>query len=169
MVLDDDDTERAEAYRILANLFLKPPESDHLKTLKEDLELESTEDSYEILRDFEDLFPYPGGRLPPLESLHAEGREAVADVVSDFYAAAGLTIDEEFEAAPDHLSLELLFMSYLIGIKRLDLQKNFLEEHIMNWVPYYCEEVISRAKTSFYKEIAGITINFLDNEFEGLD
>jgi TorA maturation chaperone TorD len=165
----DDDIERAEAYRILADLLMKPQENDHLKTLKEDLELESTESSYEILQDFEDLFRYPGGKLLPLESLYAEKGESVADEVSDFYAAAGLTIDEQFEAVPDHLALEFLFMSYLIGIKRLDLQENFLEEHLMNWVPYYCEQVIGRAKTSFYKEIAGIIISFLDNEYEGFE
>lgn len=170
MVLDPDNKERAEAYRILADLFLKPPDNGQLKTIKEDLELQSNETQYEIVGDFGYLFLYPGGRLPPVESLFISLTETAAfEDVTVFYAEAGLTIDEEFQLMPDHLSLEFLFMSYLIDIGRTDLQDKFLEEHLMNWVPYYCDEIIRHAGTVFYKEVAEITNNFLENEYEGME
>ena len=77
----------------------------------------------------------------------------------------GLPIEvQEFELIPDHLYLELLFMSYLIETNKYDLQKKFLEEHLMNWVPYYCDELASQAKTVFYREVAEITRDFLVSE-----
>ncbi len=166
MVFSDEDSERSEAYRILADIFSEPPDNDFFEAIKEDFELESREAGDEIRRDFDSLFVSPGGKLPPLESLHDIREKTPTSPVSEFYEKAGLTIDEEFEYIPDHISLEFLFMSYLIETKRLDLQENFLEGHIMNWVPYYCDEVIKQAGTVFYKEIAGITKDFVTNEYE---
>jgi TorA maturation chaperone TorD len=166
-VYDYSNIERAEAYRILAEFFLKAPGEDMLRTIKEDFELESEETADEIAGDFERLFPFPEGKLPPIESffLTLESTSS-AEEVSGFYAGAGLTIEEEFEFIPDHLYLELLFMSYLIETNKYDLQKKFLEEHLMNWVPDYCDELAKEAKTLFYREIAEITQDFLTSEAE---
>ena len=141
-----------------------------LRIVKEDFDLESEETADEILRDFERLFSYPEGKLPPIESffLTLENTSS-ADEVAGFYASAGLTIDEEFVLIPDHLYLELLFMSYLIENNRYELQKKFLEEHLMNWVPYYCDELLKEAQTVFYREIAEITHDFLISESEEED
>lgn len=170
MLLDDGSDDRAEAYRVLADLFSKPPAGDDLVNIREDLELESKDDEAEILSDFNNLFLFPGGKLPPLESFFSpEEGVAAINSVSAFYADAGLTIDDEFQAVPDHLSLEFLFMSYLIDTKRPDLQQKFLDEHIMNWVPYYCDEVGKEAETAFYREISAITRDFLNNEYENIE
>lgn len=165
--LDDTDNDRAEAYRTLADLFSRPPDTEELATLKEDLELEANDTADEIRRDFDSLFSSPDGRFQPVESLFPgnEGPDT-PDSVSSFYADAGLTIDEEFAACPDHLSLEFLFMSYLIDTRNPVLQQKFLEAHIMNWVPDYCDEVIQLAQTIFYREIADATRNFLNDEYE---
>jgi len=169
MILQDDDTQRADAYRVLSDLFFKPPADNELEALKEDLELGSKETAYEIVQDFDNLFLYPGGKVPPLESLHVPGGEAVVNEVTGFYAEAELTIDEEFLSFPDHLSLELLFMSYLIDIKRTELQIDFLDRHLISWVPPYCENVIREARTVFYREIAGLARDFIENEYENLE
>ena len=167
MFLQDGSADRSEAYRFLADLFFKPPDDEDLEFIRRDLELKSNEPALEILGDFNSLLRYPGGKLQPLESLFTgAGDIDVAGVVSEFYARAGLTIVEEFEAPPDHLSLELLFIGYLVETERLDIIENFLAEHIMNWVPYYCEELKRQARTLFYGEIADITKNFLQNEYD---
>jgi len=170
MVFSDEDGERAEAYRILADLYSEPPQEEQLDAIKGDLELNSTESADEIRADFQSLFVYPGGRIPPLESLFLS-RASIPPVtpVTEFYSGADLTIEEEFEMMPDHISLEFLFMSYLIDIKNIDLQSKFLEEHLMNWVPYYCEEVKREAQTLFYKEIAGTTADFLASEQDNFE
>jgi TorA maturation chaperone TorD len=170
MLLDDSDNERAESYRVLADFFLKPPDAGELTTLKQDLELESKDNEAEILSDFNGLFMIPGGRLMPLESLFSADKGVAAiNSVTAFYADEELTIDDEFQEIPDHISLEFLFMSYLIDTKRTDLQLEFLEAHIMNWVPDFCEEVIKQAGTGFYREIAGVTRDFLNNEYENIE
>ncbi len=167
MLFREDSADRFEAYRLLADLFSQPPDDDDLEVIKRDLELKSTETSQEILDEFNSLLRYPGGKLPPLESLFSEaGDIAAAESVAAFYARAELAIGEEFEAPPDHLSVELLFISYLVETEDLDLMENFLDEHIMNWVPYYCEELKRQARTVFYGEIADITKNFLQDEYD---
>ncbi len=160
------DSERAEAYRVLANIFVEPVSGESLAAIMEDFELESQETEADILADFNSLLAYPGGRVPPLESLFSDERTVAADEVSRFYLEAGLTIDQDFQLMPDHVSLEFLFMSYLIETRRPELQKKFLDEHIMKWVPYFCEEIAREAKTTFYREIAEITEDFLDREYE---
>ena len=166
-VYDYTNIERAEAYRILADFFLKAPGEDMLSNVKEDFELESEETVDEIGRDFDRLFPYPEGKLPPIESffLTLENTSS-AEEVAGFYASAGLTIEEEFDLIPDHLYLELLFMSYLIEANKYDIQKKFLEKHLMNWVPDYCDELLKESKTVFYREIAEILRDFLVSESE---
>ena len=166
-VYDSSNIERAEAYRLLADFFLKTPEEDMLRAIKDDFDLESEETVEEIRRDFDRLFSYPEGKLPPIESffLTLENTSS-ADEVAELYAKAGLTIEEEFELIPDHLYLELLFMSYLIETNKYDLQKVFLREHLLNWVPYYCDELLKEAKTVFYREVAEITRDFLTTESE---
>lgn len=167
MNLSDESSERSEAYRILADLYSKPPEEERLHEIRGDLELKSAENAEAIRTDFDFLFAYPGGRVPPLESLFlARAGTPHGSPVTDFYAGAELAIEDESGLPPDHISLEFLFMSYLIDIGRIDLQGSFLEEHLMNWAPYYCEEVKGEAKTLFYREVAGITVDFLDSEYE---
>ncbi len=166
MVLDEFNTGRSDSYRILSDLFMKAPSQDELNTIRSDFGMESREIADEISTDFQYLFKYPGGILPPVESAFLSSGALSAARVAEFYASAGLEIGEEFTVIPDHISVEFLFMSYLIENRRLDLQKIFLEGHIMNWVPYYCEEIKKRSRTVFYRELAEITKDFLLSEVE---
>jgi TorA maturation chaperone TorD len=161
-----EDTDRVEAYKVLADVFLEPPAGESLAAIKEDFNLDSREGEEEVRADFIDLLAYPGGKMPPLESLFpGSANTAVAEVMR-FYLDAGLTIEETFQLMPDHISLEFLFMSYLIETERPELQKKFFEEHVMQWVPAYCAELKKAAKTLFYMEIAGIVEDFLTGEYE---
>ncbi len=166
-VLEDNDYERSQAYRTLADLFAEPPGADRLRTIREDFGLESKESEDEVRADFNDLFLFPAGKVPPAESAYAEGGNT-GESVQAFYYRSGLTFEEEYELLPDHISLEFLFMSFLIDSNNHELQEKFLEEHLANWVPYYCEEVIRQTRTVFYREIAEITRDFIESEYEGL-
>jgi TorA maturation chaperone TorD len=168
MALFENDNERAESYRILAGLFSQAPEAETLDTIKRDFGLEAKETVEEVRADFSALFLSPGGKAPPLESLYAEDGADASESVEGFYYRSGLTFEEEYELVPDHITLEFLFMSYLIDSNNRELQEKFLEEHLSNWVPYYCEEVIRQARTTFYREIAEIARDFIESEYEGL-
>jgi TorA maturation chaperone TorD len=150
----------------LSQFFLHPPDEGSFDAIRQDFSLESTEPLEEIEEDFDRLFSYPHGRLQPIESLSIPTSGAPYEEVISFYTGAGLAIDEAYEVSPDHLSLELLFMSYLIENNKTELEKKFLEQHLMNWVPYYCDEVMKQSKTSFYREIAEIVKDFLTAEYD---
>jgi TorA maturation chaperone TorD len=170
MIFDTNNSERSEAYRVLADLFFKPPDHDLLMTVREDFELESKETEFEIVQDFNDLFLYPDGRVLPLESSFVRGSNIITvDEVTRFYADAGLTIEDEFQFMPDHISLEFLFMSYLIETGKTEIQEDFLDEHILNWVPAFCEEAAKHAKTKFYREITELASQFVSKEFQGYE
>ncbi|MHB8881982.1 MAG: TorD/DmsD family molecular chaperone [Thermodesulfovibrionales bacterium] len=167
---EEDSRERADAYRVLADLFARPPRQDLLTKVRADLELDSQESAFEIGNDFNDLFLIPQGRVLPLESVFVGSDPLVTrHALMQFYTQAGLTIDEEFRYIPDHLSLEFLFMSYLIGTGNTPLQEDFLDEHILRWVPAFCEEAAQYAQTGFYREIADLTSAFVLKEYQGFE
>ncbi len=73
-------------------------------------------------------------------------------------------MDEEINLIPDHISAEMPFMSYLIKNGISELQKKFLEDHLVKWIPEYCNELQKYAGTVFYKEIANILKEFILSE-----
>ena len=158
--------DRAESYRILAQFFLNPPDEEALDAVRQDFSLDSKESLEQISEDFDLLFSISHGRLQPIESLFALAINIGYADVYECYAGTGLAIDDSYEVAPDHLAIELLFMSYLIENNKTELEKNFLEQHLMNWVPYYCEQISTEAKTAFYRKIAEIVKTFLTAEYE---
>ncbi|NJD57075.1 MAG: hypothetical protein FIA94_11825 [Nitrospirae bacterium] len=166
MILGNDKSERAEAYQTLSQFFLSPPDEEDLQVIRQDFSLESRESVAQIAEDYDFLFSYPHGYLQPIESIFSLSTETGYSNVAGVYARAGLALDESSDAVPDHLSIELLFMSYLIENEKTEQEKIFLEQHLMNWVPYYCGEIIKQAKTLFYREIAEIVKDFLISEYD---
>lgn len=77
--------------------------------------------------------------------------------------------------ADDHLGLELDFMYQLSNmsnellmkeeipqlIKILTDQRDFLNEHLLNWIPKFRSNVTNHADTTFYKGMANILNGFL--------
>lgn len=171
---DEEDIERAELYRLFSSLFMREPDDDVIMRMKETFNMKFSDTPNEIRSDFahilthdihlsphESLYVYPLGDTPRLW-----GR--AAEKVRAFYESAGLMIDEETELAPDHLGVELLFMSYLIENGLLEKQKRFIEEHLSQWVAEYCREVERHASTMFYKEVAILLREFISSEYEEL-
>jgi len=133
--------------------------------------------------EFTRLFIGPGPHISPHESVHVEyacveectlmGPETVA--VKRFIEATGLNYREEFHGLPDHISAELELMQKLteregeawseddqedaVGIKQI--QKQFLNEHIVLWVPRLCDKIIEQAELPYFKEIAAALKEFI--------
>lgn len=169
----DEEIERAELYRFFGDLFMHEPSDEIIMQAKEMFEMEFDDTFQEIRLDYAHLFMIPDGHLIPCESLYNyplgdKGRffGAAAEQVQGFYNSVGLTMDEETGLMPDHISLEFLFMSYLIDNGLVELQKRFLNEHIGKWVPEYCDLLKGHATTDFYKEIAEILKEFVLFEVE---
>ena len=111
----------------------------------------------------------PGyGPRPPYEAMYRgkEG-ETHAELLLDLgslYSVAGVAISAGRSERPDHLGLELDLMGLLCSeesgfwsqgnaeeaVRRRDLQRRVLQEHLLLWVPAYCEVILREADVPFY-------------------
>ncbi len=134
------------------------------------------------------LFIGPAKHISPHESIHHDtgdgdwgqfwGRSTVE--IKKFVETAGLEFRPEFTGMPDHISVEFEFMQQAAkreaqareekdseGLQYcLKMEKMFIEEHLLKWIPIFCDKVISEAELSFYREIAKVTKEFMGFEKE---
>ena len=96
-----------------------------------------------------------------------------------FYQDEGLTLDEGFTELPDHITVELEFLYFLITvelralqstgvdsfIRSFEKQKYFLENYMLNWVPRFCEMIETETTLEYYRSLARCLRMFL-TEFE---
>ncbi len=132
------------------------------------------------------LFLGPGRQISPHESVHHEkdngkwgqlwGDSTVE--VKKFIEATGLEYQSDYKGLPDHISVELEFMQQLTlheeqaweeeDMEGADscqkIEEKFIEEHMVPWVPAFCEKVMQEAELPFYKNLAAITRNFIEFE-----
>ncbi len=115
---------------------------------------------------------------PPYESVYrGEGRvmgETTLSVMK-FYSEAGFGIIDENEGPQDYIGVELKFISMLCykemeswkngkineGKRYLELEKRFLKEHILQWIPGFCKIIENEAKEEFYVVVARLTEEFI--------
>ena len=160
----------------LNNGFLEKPEHQ----LLEDLAVE-----------YARLFIGPGKHFSPHESVHHEREDgrwgqlwgpSTAEV-KKIIESAGLSYQSEYTGLPDHISVELEFMQQVTlaeekawdeGDKNLALaylgnEKKFIEEHLAEWIPDFCDKVINGAELPFYRVMAELTKKFIEFEKNEVD
>jgi len=115
---------------------------------------------------------------PPYESVYRDGRlcsESTMEV-SQIYRRLGIALPEAWTEPPDYIGIELDFMrlvcqgekeawqsdSFDEALERLEAGGDFLKNHILQWVPRFCEEMYNRAELDFYKGIAHFTSGFVE-------
>ncbi len=112
---------------------------------------------------------------PPHESEYIEGKlsfqrsNAIADV-SGFYKAFGLTVSDKHPERHDHVSLELEFMAFLLGLERQaaegdedsredrlevcrNAQSRFLKEHLAWWLPAFAKLLCKEDRGGYYESV----------------
>lgn len=140
---------KAEIYHNLSSGFLKTPDDESLKS------------------DYMKLFVGPYKLLaPPWESVYRSAFHLVCQEpfleVRKLYREAGLVLNKDF--LDDHIGIELEFMSYLTKNNMNELKERFVNEHLIKWVPDFCDDCLKHAQTSFYKELALNTKNLILEE-----
>ena len=135
--------------------------------------------------DYSKLFVGPYGLLaPPYGSVYLEDTRRVMGNstmdVRNTYREEGLDIG--LKEAPDHITIELEFMYFLIhkeveairisdsvtAAGYLKKQRVFLETHLGAWVSEFANNVEANAQTSFYKNLARLTKSFVEEDLESL-
>lgn len=119
---------------------------------------------------------------PPYEGLYRPMKgmgESVLEI-RNFYRRAGLLPDESNQEAADYLFLELDFMKQLClreqeqwssdgGVEEtIEQEKEFLHEHLLQWVGNYCAAVQKHALTDFYRGFSLILNGFVIMERDWL-
>jgi anaerobic sulfite reductase subunit A len=131
----------------------------------------------EELRDeYTRLFILPHGHsVQPYESWWIDGKlmgNSLLKVKSE-YREAGIAKSRDYPELDDHIAFELKFMQYLCEeelsatdnnermFECLNLQKEFFDEHLLKWVPAFCDGLYEWEMSKFFKGIAKITKGFI--------
>lgn len=145
----------------------------------------------ELAIEYTHLFLGPGKHISPHESVHHErddgkwgqlwGNSTVD--VKKFVETLGLSYKESDTSIPDHISVEMEMMQKLAereqqawGEDKVDealyclkAERMFVEDHLIRWVPSFCDKVEDQAEMTFYREMAKVTRDFIELEKSSLD
>jgi TorA maturation chaperone TorD len=123
---------------------------------------------------------------PPYESFYldpqGQARGVIASQLETEYASAGLALSSSLQDMPDHLTVELEFMSFLCAgevraretanepdnVQVRIRQRSFLNEHLVRWFPQFARRLADAAPESLYSVIAAAAYAFLRYELEYL-
>lgn len=109
-----------------------------------------------------------GGAAFPYESVYTSKKrimmQEARDQVALLYRQKGLKKGDAYsKISEDHISLEMEYMACLCDSEiTIEEQKKFFEEHLLNWVGDFCDDVENHSFTDFYKALSKITRGFLD-------
>ncbi len=137
----------------------------------------------ELATDYADLFLGVRGLPHPSESSYRSGRGLIMKVYAEEvlreYWKAGVDKLRVFHEPPDHAAIELQFMAYLCdktldAMRRdddeeiegfLEEQRKFLEKHLTYWLPKLSENIIENASTDFYRGVALLARELVEEDF----
>lgn len=125
--------------------------------------------------------------LIPYESFYTREDQMIetggANPVTDIYSAYDFIVDYEAARAvsSDHIGVEIEFMHHLAkaelkaleenddgAVRELrEVQKEFLNKHLLRWAPLYLLNMKYEARTPLYFDAADMALEFLlsDNEY----
>ena len=134
--------------------------------------------------EFARLFLGPGKHISPHESvqIRQDGilNDATTARVSHFIEVAGYEFRSGSKRYPDHICSEFEFMEALISkqVKAITngdlreaetsemLQDEFLRQHLVLWIPLFCDEIEQSAKLPLYKALGRVVSTFIKMESE---
>ncbi|MFQ5711841.1 MAG: molecular chaperone [Candidatus Geothermarchaeales archaeon] len=161
-----------------------------VEMLKDTLENSKVEElSQRLVVEFTRLFrgiKKGYGPPPPYESVYRGEGRVVGEVtleVMKIYSEAGFGIIDEYAGPQDHIGAELKFMSFLCyremeawenekvkdGKRCLEMEKKFLDEHLLQLIPEFCGRVEEEAKEEFYVGVARLTERFVLMDAENIE
>jgi TorA maturation chaperone TorD len=201
---------RSDVYRFLAGLFIERPSEEAVAELLRSETLDELAHAYgegaveglqglapEALdagAEFDRLFLIPAeGFVPACESVYkdpnpdARRREGhlygpSCRAAADLMREAGATMPSEVGQPPDHIGVELLFLSYLCGqeaearhsgdtdrLERwLGRELRFLRDHPATWVGTFRERVEKSAPGAFFSGVTRLVESVLTTDLHFL-
>lgn len=114
--------------------------------------------------DYADIYLTNGYGASPHESVwldedHLMRQEPMFQVRA-YYTRHGLTVGDWRTRPEDHLALELQFLAHLFDTKQGDNlleAANFMDEHLLRWLPLFAKRVAERCRTRFFAALVLLT------------
>lgn len=132
----------------------------------------------ELAVDYANLFLGVKGLPHPSESAYKCGfiMASPSEEVLRTYQKANLNLKEDYKEPADHIAVELYFMANLCrktaenlannkkneAKKCLQIMKDFLDNHLLSWIPLFTTNILNSAITNFYRGLAIITKRFAE-------
>jgi len=178
MEVDDEFLQVIESNEDILNLF---PNFKEWKKREELSKKEMIEQHLNV--DFTNLFLL---HLVPYESFYTRDDQMIEsgsdNPLIDLYNALDFKVEtkEARVVSADHIGVELEFMYMLsqallkafeakdeVGIvELLEVQKGFLQDHLLNWAPMYLINMKKESRTPIYHDGSELTLEFLLSDFE---
>jgi len=141
---------------------------------------------HEVLNvDFTDialmhLIPYESFYVREDGMIESGGANPVLQIYNEF--GYRVDLDKGRIISPDHIAVEMEFMSMLIDAQQKatlkkdeeatknfqKMQQSFLKKHLLQFAPMYLLNVAEQARTPFYKDSAKLALEFLLEDYEYL-
>jgi len=166
-------TEIAEGFKSLAEFAATLKESETDKVL------------LELAAEYAGLFLGVRQMPPhPSESVYTSTERLIMQKARDdvlmIYRSMGLEKFDKFREPEDHIAIELQFMTYMCGKtsealksdknaeakKYLEVQRDFLNDHLVKWVPMFVADILKGARREFYKAVGKITRGYVQMDKE---
>ena len=123
---------------------------------------------------------FEGRRLLPIESIYRQWTfDESAEVpfakekgylmsdsalhMLELYRQYDMELPAEFQSKPDHLCLELEFMSFLVAHGNEKMQRLYLAEHL-DWLDAFHRDAIDKGITGFYASLVALVREFVSND-----
>jgi TorA maturation chaperone TorD len=172
-----------------------PPLADVLNDLGYDVtqhlagELEAVT---ECLREqYTQTFVGPGPHLSLYASIYCDNEGQLGGDstvwVKRFIERTGLSFRNNWDSIPDHITVELELMQHLAAYEAqlwvpnssldsentdkqlcqcLQVQEQFLSEHLCVWIPQFCKRVLEASTSLFYQEMVRLTKSVILSDAE---
>ena len=135
----------------------------------------------DLERDYTRMFFSSKPRLAYLfESVYREGKllQESTFEIARLYRDAGLVLNEDFRLPPDHIAVELEFLSFLFfkeieGLKNgntetaeyaRELQEIVINKHLRPFALNVAERVVQHARTAFYRTVARVLQQYFSQD-----
>ncbi len=148
-------------------------------------ELQSSSTWENLEAEYIEKFDVGNHQTPPC-SLHEgviRGNVTRVEAFTDLlrcYDYFGVKLSESQRRYPDYLGVQLEFMAFLghkvtqverdggdsVPLRRA--QRDFLERHLLSWVPLLREKIERNVSESFYKSLSGLLLCFLERHHQYL-
>ncbi|WP_456474977.1 TorD/DmsD family molecular chaperone [Candidatus Pyrohabitans sp.] len=133
--------------------------------------------------EFARLFIGPGKPIvSPYQSVYEEGAPYGKATLrmKEIYAEAEVSKGGDVKEAEDHIGMELAFMGLICNrisslgdkgeiLRNLHIQKKFLNEQLLKWVPRFCEDILKSERAFLYRGVAMLTLGFLEEEKRSIE